>query len=250
VRQENRSSTAPGHDKTTSPRDNGITDSPKNSRLGPPLDYQEPTAPAGNPPSPPNRARPGPPRSANWSQILVLGNETTPGLSAADEAGGGVQDAVARGPRLRSGEVAIQGQECRWSLGNPVGQPRGHLQGLGRLGDALPLQERALAITEAALGPDHPDTAIRLAKFQAQQGRPWPAAATGRFAGVGHVLCVRICTHSVWEGRWTQAVSSWRRLQMARRRCCLAWPGEHCGERRRGAPGGSGCLGRAGRAGW
>ncbi|MGA9833760.1 MAG: tetratricopeptide repeat protein, partial [Trebonia sp.] len=33
---------------------------------------------------------------------------------------------------------------------------------LGRTADALPLQQRALAITETALGPDHPDTAIRL----------------------------------------------------------------------------------------
>ena len=31
-----------------------------------------------------------------------------------------------------------------------------------RPGDALPLQERALAITETALGPDHPTTARRL----------------------------------------------------------------------------------------
>ncbi|MGW4823672.1 tetratricopeptide repeat protein, partial [Streptomyces sp. NPDC004227] len=28
--------------------------------------------------------------------------------------------------------------------------------------DALPLAERALHITEATLGPDHPDTALRL----------------------------------------------------------------------------------------
>jgi tetratricopeptide (TPR) repeat protein len=33
---------------------------------------------------------------------------------------------------------------------------------LGRAGDALPLEQRALQITEAALGPDHPDVAIRL----------------------------------------------------------------------------------------
>ena len=33
---------------------------------------------------------------------------------------------------------------------------------LGRHADALPLEERALAITETTLGPDHPDTATRL----------------------------------------------------------------------------------------
>ena len=38
---------------------------------------------------------------------------------------------------------------------------------LGRTADTLPLQERALAITEAALGPDHPDTANRLANLAA-----------------------------------------------------------------------------------
>lgn len=33
---------------------------------------------------------------------------------------------------------------------------------LGQHAKALPLQERALSITEAALGASHPDTAIRL----------------------------------------------------------------------------------------
>ncbi|MER5528735.1 tetratricopeptide repeat protein, partial [Streptomyces sp. NPDC002677] len=33
---------------------------------------------------------------------------------------------------------------------------------MGRHADALPLEERALAISETALGPDHPDTATRL----------------------------------------------------------------------------------------
>ncbi|MFE5038733.1 tetratricopeptide repeat protein, partial [Streptomyces sp. NPDC056683] len=32
---------------------------------------------------------------------------------------------------------------------------------MGRHAEALPLKERALAITEAALGPDQPTTAIR-----------------------------------------------------------------------------------------
>ncbi|MFF0042192.1 tetratricopeptide repeat protein, partial [Streptomyces mirabilis] len=36
------------------------------------------------------------------------------------------------------------------------------LSDLGRHPEALPLEERALAITETALGPDHPDTALRL----------------------------------------------------------------------------------------
>jgi tetratricopeptide (TPR) repeat protein len=33
---------------------------------------------------------------------------------------------------------------------------------LGQPDEALPLQQRAVEITEAALGSDHPDTAIRL----------------------------------------------------------------------------------------
>ena len=37
-----------------------------------------------------------------------------------------------------------------------------YLQVHARLADARPLAERALAITEAALGPDHPDVATRL----------------------------------------------------------------------------------------
>jgi Tetratricopeptide repeat len=36
---------------------------------------------------------------------------------------------------------------------------------LGRTGDALPLQQRALEISEAALGPDHPDVTIALANL-------------------------------------------------------------------------------------
>ncbi|MER6827411.1 tetratricopeptide repeat protein, partial [Streptosporangium sp. NPDC000563] len=31
---------------------------------------------------------------------------------------------------------------------------------LGRPGEAVPLEQRALAIAEAVHGPDHPDTAI------------------------------------------------------------------------------------------
>jgi hypothetical protein len=36
------------------------------------------------------------------------------------------------------------------------------LRDLGLAGEARPLAERALAIAEAALGPDHPDVATRL----------------------------------------------------------------------------------------
>ncbi|MFB7794370.1 tetratricopeptide repeat protein, partial [Streptomyces sp. NPDC056086] len=35
----------------------------------------------------------------------------------------------------------------------------------GRHTDALPLEERALHITEATLGPDHPNTATRLSNL-------------------------------------------------------------------------------------
>jgi tetratricopeptide (TPR) repeat protein len=39
------------------------------------------------------------------------------------------------------------------------------LAALGRHTEALPLRQRAVAITEAALGPDHPNTATRLASL-------------------------------------------------------------------------------------
>jgi hypothetical protein len=38
---------------------------------------------------------------------------------------------------------------------------------LGRHAKALPLEQRALAIAEAALGPDHPDTAVHLGNLAA-----------------------------------------------------------------------------------
>jgi len=53
---------------------------------------------------------------------------------------------------------------------------------LGRPADALPLDERALAITEAALEPDHPDTALRLgnlAKTYRELGRSTDATLLG-----------------------------------------------------------------------
>ncbi|MER6141608.1 tetratricopeptide repeat protein [Streptomyces sparsogenes] len=43
-----------------------------------------------------------------------------------------------------------------------LGQSTFHLLARGQAAQALPLAERALAVTEAALGPDHPTTAIRL----------------------------------------------------------------------------------------
>ena len=48
------------------------------------------------------------------------------------------------------------------NLGRALNEIALFLSSQGDYARALPLQERALAITEQALGPDHPDTAIRL----------------------------------------------------------------------------------------
>ena len=45
-----------------------------------------------------------------------------------------------------------------------------YLRARGQAAPALPLAERALAITEAALGPDHPTTAVRLGNLAATLG--------------------------------------------------------------------------------
>ena len=47
---------------------------------------------------------------------------------------------------------------------------------LGRAADALPLEQRALQITETALGPDHPDVAIRLGNLARHLQRAGAAA--------------------------------------------------------------------------
>ena len=65
---------------------------------------------------------------------------------------------------------AGQGGRCRWLLDRAATYLRVH----ARLAEARPLAERALAITEAAYGPDHPDVAIR-----AEQPRPHPGGTWG-----------------------------------------------------------------------
>jgi tetratricopeptide (TPR) repeat protein len=60
-------------------------------------------------------------------------------------------------------------------LASLLGQTGFYLWLQGRHRHALDLEERALAITEAALGPDHPDTGLRLANLAAtlvNLGRP------------------------------------------------------------------------------
>ncbi|WP_329370694.1 tetratricopeptide repeat protein [Streptomyces sp. NBC_01483] len=43
-----------------------------------------------------------------------------------------------------------------------LGRTAFYLWARGQAAQALPLKERALQVTEAALGPDHPTTALRL----------------------------------------------------------------------------------------
>ncbi|MFE5036453.1 FxSxx-COOH system tetratricopeptide repeat protein [Streptomyces sp. NPDC056683] len=63
----------------------------------------------------------------------------------------------------------VQAANTHWSdtqipayLAQLLGRTAFYLSARGQAATALPLEERALAITEAALGPDHPDTALRL----------------------------------------------------------------------------------------
>jgi tetratricopeptide (TPR) repeat protein len=62
------------------------------------------------------------------------------------------------GPREQPGTA-----EVSWLLDRAAA----YLQVYARLGEARPLAERALAIAEAAYGPDHPDVGIRLSNLAA-----------------------------------------------------------------------------------
>ncbi|MFD8733997.1 tetratricopeptide repeat protein [Streptomyces sp. NPDC059618] len=52
-----------------------------------------------------------------------------------------------------------------------MGQTAFYLTARGRATQALPLGERALAVIEAALGPDHPDTAVHMRNLAAIRQR-------------------------------------------------------------------------------
>ncbi|WP_406433255.1 tetratricopeptide repeat protein [Streptomyces sp. NBC_00631] len=54
------------------------------------------------------------------------------------------------------------GTKAPANLAALLGQTAFYLRARGQAALALPLEERALAVREAALGPDHPDTALRL----------------------------------------------------------------------------------------
>jgi tetratricopeptide (TPR) repeat protein len=74
----------------------------------------------------------------------------------------------------------LQGQPGRPEVSWLLDRAATYLQVHARLGEALPLAERALAIDEAAYGPDHPDVGTALNNLatiwqdlgQPQQARP------------------------------------------------------------------------------
>ncbi|WP_435212260.1 tetratricopeptide repeat protein [Streptomyces sp. bgisy034] len=65
-------------------------------------------------------------------------------------------------PHMQTVNTHWVGTETPANLAPLLGQTAFHLAARGQAALALPLEERALAITEASLGPDHPDTALRL----------------------------------------------------------------------------------------
>ncbi|MFE4414817.1 tetratricopeptide repeat protein, partial [Streptomyces sp. NPDC056821] len=65
-------------------------------------------------------------------------------------------------PHMQAVSGHKQGPGMTPQLAMVLGQASFYLGARGQAPEALPLKERALQITEAALGPDHPDTALRL----------------------------------------------------------------------------------------
>ncbi|MET9411367.1 FxSxx-COOH system tetratricopeptide repeat protein [Streptomyces sp. NPDC002935] len=65
-------------------------------------------------------------------------------------------------PHVEAVNTHCHGTETISNLAALLGQTAFYLTARGQAAEALPLEERALVITEAALGPDHPDTALRL----------------------------------------------------------------------------------------
>ncbi|MER5399415.1 tetratricopeptide repeat protein [Streptomyces sp. NPDC002599] len=65
-------------------------------------------------------------------------------------------------PHVEAVNTHCHTTETTSNLAALLGQTAIYLTARGQAAQALPLEERALAITEAVLGPDHPDTAIRL----------------------------------------------------------------------------------------
>jgi tetratricopeptide (TPR) repeat protein len=74
-----------------------------------------------------------------------------------------VRHSTAAGPPLGARHAGPDHPDTASRLGNLAG----FLISLGRFADALPLAERALAITEASLGPDHLLTASELGTLAA-----------------------------------------------------------------------------------
>ncbi|WP_329297786.1 FxSxx-COOH system tetratricopeptide repeat protein [Streptomyces sp. NBC_00659] len=65
-------------------------------------------------------------------------------------------------PHVEAVNTHCHGTETISNLAELLGQTAFYLTARGQAAQALPLEERALAITEATLGPDHRDTALRL----------------------------------------------------------------------------------------
>ncbi|MFJ4367124.1 tetratricopeptide repeat protein, partial [Streptomyces chartreusis] len=70
-------------------------------------------------------------------------------------------------PHMRAANAHEYAPGMASHLATVLGQAAFYLWARGLAVEALPLEERALQVTEAALGPDHPDTALRLGNLAA-----------------------------------------------------------------------------------
>ena len=119
---------------------------------------------------------------SEWPKVQALLPHALAAAEAAERNGAGTgrccdraqpdrlstTNRVPHGPRpSRSTSAPSRSARRRSGRTTPTPPPQlnnlaGLYQDTGRLAEAEPLYERALAITEKALGPDHPDLAIRL----------------------------------------------------------------------------------------
>ncbi|MFC5219690.1 tetratricopeptide repeat protein [Streptomyces coerulescens] len=108
------------------------------------------------------RSRPTPPPHPSESALKLL-HEAMPSSSPDDVEGWPEWQRLL--PHLQTVGRHQGGTRLVSQLATVLGQAGFYLLARGQADQALPLDKRALEITEAALGPDHPDTALRLSSL-------------------------------------------------------------------------------------
>ena len=146
--------TGPGHHRgrlrPRPPRRRHRPEQPRHHPAGPGAAGRGPAAGRTGPGHRRGRLRPRPPRRRHPPE-QPRHHPAGPGPAGRGPAAGRT------GPGHHRGRLRPRPPRRR----HPPEQPRPILQDLGQPDEARPLAERALAITEAAYGPDHPDVAIR-----------------------------------------------------------------------------------------